>query len=406
MRLGPALSPMAAPVLGRPRAGRPVPDGVLPQPVARLDQAQAWTLDAEWSHGDGAFAKVPGTVKRYASVGAALPVGPVWVAFTVSGSSAGAVGVQLTDPFVNNPFANRITAQHVARFQSVGHGGLRLSGNAEFDGRIEDVQAVPMGALLAQPSDIYIAAGQSLMAAEAQSGPVDPARDYWVPRCLYVPGFTNTTFGTVAGQVAACAAPLQMTVASQGVSPAHAFALAIEKRTPPGRTVLIVACARGGSQLVGSEAGWNPDGTGAVGGTLYAGMVARTQAALALNPDSRVRGLLWAQGESDRSATMDQSYPPAFAAMLARLRADLAEPELPAMILGPMPDDAAPDQALFLQTQARLDQDSGHATAIPHVHYVARPAGWMSADGTHPVAEGNRIAGRLAAARFMAEGHV
>ncbi len=133
-------------------------------------------------------------------------------------------------------------------------------------------------------------------------------------------------------------------------------------------------------------------------------MVARAQAAVVRTPGSVIKGLLWAQGESDRSSNMDTTYPPAFAAMLAQLRSDLALPALPAVIVGPMPDDPTPEQPLFLQTQARLDAASGHATAISGVHYVARESGYLAPDGTHPLPDGNRIAGAAAAARFIAEG--
>ena len=403
----PSLSLAATPRLAARRGGRIVPDGLLPQPAARLDDLSGWTLDApDWSAGAGHVTKQPGAANTYVTTDVAIPAGDTWVAYTVTGATAGTAGVQLQGPFANTRFMNRITAQHVARFTGDGHTRMRVIGSAAFDGRIEDVQAVDMTALLAQPSDIYIAAGQSLIAAETKSTPVDPAKDYWLPRCLYIPGNTNNNVGSVAGDVAACAGPLQMHRELLGVSPALSFARTVEAATPAGRTVLIVACAQGGTRLVGDDAEWNPDATTAPGGSLYADMIAWTQAALARTPGSVVKGLIWGQGESDRSLVMDTTYPPAFANMLSRLRADLSVPDLPVALIGPMPDDTDTAQPLFLQTQQRLDQDSGHATAIPGVHYVARPAGYMSGDGTHPVPEGNRIAGRLAAQRLIAEGHI
>ncbi len=362
---------------------------------------------------EGGFTPVPGAIAKtdFSSAGTAgfdtaVPAGDVWVAYTLTGATSGSIGAQLGGPYRASPFVGKTDAQHVARFSTVGHTRVRLNATATFDGTIEDVQAVDMTALLAQPSDIYIAAGQSLIAAESKSVPVDPGKDYWVPRCLYLPGFTNSAYGSVDGTVAACAGPLQMLQASQGVSPALSFARRIEQATPPGRTVLIVACAMGGTRLVGDDAEWNPAGSVNDGGTLYQRMVEMAQDAVARTPGSRVCGLIWGQGESDRSSTMDTAYPPAFQAMLSALRSDLGEPSLPVILLGPMPDDVSAHQLVFLQTQARLDQDSGHATATPGVHYVARPAGFMSEDGTHPEPEGNRVAGLLGAERFIAEGYL
>ncbi|MHA3979657.1 sialate O-acetylesterase [Halovulum sp. GXIMD14794] len=408
MRFGPGLGITAAPALGRRRtaAGRVVPAGVIPEAQARLDDHAGWMLDGGFTALPGAVAKTGHAAAGTVAFDAALPSGDVWVAYTVTGATAGTVGAELGGPFRSAPFVSRAAGQQVARFSSAGHTRVRLKADASFDGTIEDVQAVDMSALLAQPSDIYIAAGQSLIAAESKSTPIDPDKDYWLPRCLYMPGYSSNAYGSVDGVVAACAGPLQMLQASQGVSPALSFARTIEGATPPGRTVLIVACAKGGTRLVGNDAEWNPAGDTGAGGTLYSRMVQMAQAAAARVPGSRVRGLLWGQGESDRAATMGSSYPPAFQAMLSSLRGDLGEPDLPVVLLGPMPDDTNPHQGIFLQMQAALDQDSGQPTATPGVHYVARPAGHLSDDGTHPEPEGNRIAGRLAAERFIAEGYL
>jgi len=407
VRFGPGLGLAAAPALGRRRAaGRIVPPGLIPDPQARFDDQAGWMLDGGFTPVPGAIAKTDFSAAGTAGYDAAVPAGDVWVAYTLTGATSGSIGAQLGGPYRASPFVGKADAQHVARFSTVGHTRVRLNATAEFDGTVEDVQALDMTALLAQPSDIYIAAGQSLIAAESKSTPVDPDQDYWVPRCLYVPGYSNGAYGSIDGTVAACAGPLQMLQASQGVSPALSFARRIERATPTGRTVLILACAMGGTRLVGDDAEWNPGGSVGDGGTLYQRMVQMAQAAAARTPGSRVCGLIWGQGESDRSSTMDTTYPPAFQAMISALRGDVAEPSLPVILMGPMPDDVTPHQPIFLQTQARLDQDSGHATATPGVHYVARPTGFMSDDGTHPVPEGNRVAGLLGAERFIAEGYL
>ena len=379
---------------------------MLPRDIASFDSLAGWTLDAGWSDSGGAVSHVPGASAEFVTRDLAIPAGDVWVAYTVRDASAGTVSVQLLDGFINAPFANRVTAHQVARFASIGHSRFRLNASASFDGTVSDIQPVDMTALLAEPTDIYIAAGQSLMAAESSSTPPDPDKDYWVPRCLYLPGATVSTYGTQADQVAACTAPMQMSTISQGVSPALHFARAVEKATPQGRTVTILACAKGGTRLVGDDAEWNPAGSVGAGGTLYAAMRDRALAAVAATPGNGVKGLIWAQGESDRALDMDTTYPPIFGAMVSQLRSDLSQPTLPVMILGPMPDDTSTNQPLFIQTQERLDQDSGHPTAISGVHYVARQPGYLSGDGTHPEPEGNRLIGKAAAQRFIAQGYI
>ena len=193
---------------------------------------------------------------------------------------------------------------------------------------------------------------------------------------------------------------------AQGVSPMTTFAREVEKVTPAGRTVLIVGVAEGGTRIVGSDAEWNPDATVAPGATLYTEMIAQAQAALALNAGNRIMGLIWGQGESDRAGDMDTTYPPPFTAMVSGLRTALSLPSLPVILIGPMPDDTNGQQPLFIQTQERLDQASGHATAVSGVHYVPRASGHMGPDGTHPEPEGNRIAGRDAAAAFISLGTI
>ncbi|MHA3914929.1 sialate O-acetylesterase [Halovulum sp. GXIMD14793] len=416
MRFAPGLDLAAASRLQSASAGGPsippadnktVPQGLLPAAQADLSDQTNWTLDGDWTDTGGAAQKTGGATQQFVtSQTISIPAGDMWVSYTIKDATAGFAGVQLIGTFQNTRFQNRVTAQHVARFTSTGHTKVRALGTAPFDGTLDDLQVVDMSAILAQPADIYIAAGQSLMASESTSTPVDPDKDFWLPRCLYVPGSTNNTFGVTEGTRAACVAPLQFHNTSQGVSPITTFARFIEPATPAGRSILILACAQGGSRLVGPEAEWNPDGNTGNGVSLYNNMISKVTDALALNPGNQVKGLIWAQGESDRSATMDVSYPPAFANMLSRLRTDVSEPSLPAVIIGPMSDDTNGNQPLFLDMQSKLDQDSGDATSIAGVHYVARPAGHLSGDGTHPVPEGQRIAGRLAGQRFLSEGYL
>lgn len=414
MRFAPALGLAPAPALMRTGgAGLPSGDqksiipGVLPEAQADFVDLSNWNIGASWTDLGGALQKTPSAAQEaIQSDTITIPAGDIWVTYTVKNATAGVTGVQLQGPFQNSPMQNKATAQHIARFTSGGHTRVRAYGNNSFDGTIDDIQVVDMTSILAQPADIYIAAGQSLIASENTSLPIDPDKDFWNARCLYVPSFSNNTYGTTAGVRTGCVAPLQMYSTSQGVSPATTFARWIEPNTPAGRSILILGCAHGGTRIVGNDAEWNPDATVGDGASLYDNMTTRIDDALALNPGNVLKGMIWGQGESDRSNSMDTDYPPAFANMLSTLRATYSVPSLPVMLIGPMPDDTTNTQPLFIATQEKLDQDSGDATAIPGVHYIARPAGYMSGDGTHPIAEGNRIAGRLAGQRLIAEGYL
>lgn len=409
MIIGPSLRPAFVAALARASGAsaeaKSLPTGLFSEATAGLDDLTDWTLDPDWSAIPSAVEKVAGSTSRFlTSADLTIPSGDIWASFTIRDASAGSVGPQLQGPFANNPFSTRLTAQHVARFASVGHIRTRLNANSAFDGTVDDFQLTDMTSILAQPADIYIAAGQSQIACETSGGPIEPDADFWVKRCLYMPGSTNASVGAVFGQVHACVAPLQMSQVTTGVSPMTTFAREIEKSTAAGRSVMILAAAIGGTKLIGSDAEWNPDGNDGAGGTLYANMISMVQTALALNAGNAIKGLVWGQGESDRSSLMDTTYPPAFVNLLSNLRSDLSLPSLHVVLIGPEPDDTNSNQALFIQTQEDLDQGSGQPTALTGVHYVARPSGYLSGDGTHPVAEGHRIAGRLAAQRFVSEG--
>ena len=415
MRFVPALGLTSVPALMRKAGGvsippadqKSVPAGVLPQAQADMTDLDGWTIGPSWTDQGGALQKFAGASQEFIQSDIIeIPAGDIWVSYTARDATAGVTGVQLQGPFRNSVMQNKVTAQHIARFDSVGHTRVRAFGTNTYDGTFDDLQVVDMNEILAQPADIYIAAGQSMIAAENNSFPVDPDKDFWIPRCLFVPGVDNPTYGSVAGVRTGCVAPLQMSGTTQGVSPATTFARMVEGSTAAGRSILILGCAAGGTRLVGNDAEWHPDATVGNGATLYNTMITRIIDALALNPGNVVKGLIWGQGESDRSMSMDVDYPPAFGAMLSALRADTGKPNLPVMLIGPMPDDTTSTQPMFIATQEKLDQDSGDASAIAGVHYIARPTGYMSDDGTHPVAEGNRIAGRLAAQRFIAEGYL
>lgn len=87
----------------------------------------------------------------------------------------------------------------------------------------------------------------------------------------------------------------------------------------PGVAVGLVPAAYGGSAL--DE--WAP------GSAHYAQAVTRARAALARG---RLAGILWHQGESDRTDDQVATYGTRFAAFIAQLRADLNAPEVPVIV--------------------------------------------------------------------------
>lgn len=103
-----------------------------------------------------------------------------------------------------------------------------------------------------------------------------------------------------------------------GVGLCSEFARTLVDRDPV-LIVGLVPAAVGGTRL----AEWRP------GGALYAAAVARVRAALGENGPHRLAGILWHQGESDATADVHEgdlaTYPERFAAMVARLRADLGD---------------------------------------------------------------------------------
>lgn len=87
----------------------------------------------------------------------------------------------------------------------------------------------------------------------------------------------------------------------------------------PGAAIGLVPAAYGGSAL--DE--WAP------GQPHYANAVTRARAAM---QRGRLAGILWHQGEADSAPERAATYAPRFAAMIARLRADLGAPDVPVIV--------------------------------------------------------------------------
>lgn len=277
-------------------------------------------------------------------------------------------------------------------------------------GKLKSIQLVDMEDILTQPWDIYIAAGQSNMAATTVATEIDPTLDYWSSsRLLQWVGSTDAVRGHVKDTINALTVPLQMAPATDeatddgytaGVSPAIAFAKEIEASTVAGRNVVVVGAAWSGTGLVGASAPWNSGGSDPYA---YNNAVSRTLACLAAAPNgSVVKAVLWGQGESDVSNMA--SYPASFAAM----RSDFEDAvnggiQLPWIICNGLPDGVAGTQDIYIQTMKDMATGSGHANEQPKVYTVSRDTGYVT-DGTHSDATGNRIVGRRAGEKAVEEG--
>lgn len=111
-----------------------------------------------------------------------------------------------------------------------------------------------------------------------------------------------------------------------GISPGMAFADAMVEAN--GRPVGLIPCAQGGSKI----AHWQPGG---LTDTLYGACLAMVKQAF---PMGRVRGVLFWQGEGD--TTRDElvnAWAAGFANLIAALRVDLGNPDLPVVFaqIGP-----------------------------------------------------------------------
>lgn len=115
-----------------------------------------------------------------------------------------------------------------------------------------------------------------------------------------------------------------------GFGPEMGFAR--ELRAREGRPLAIVKAAFSGTALMQD---WNPDDAGPTG-ACYRALVTETKAAIAAARAQgltlRLRALVWVQGESDATKTAAPDYAKNLSHLLTRLRADLAAPQLIALV--------------------------------------------------------------------------
>jgi iduronate 2-sulfatase len=241
--------------------------------------------------------------------------------------------------------------------------------------------------LAAASFDAYLLAGQSNMDGRGKAADLDEAQrrpderalifyrnppassDGWKP---LAPGFSIPP-GYKGG------------VPSAVFGPELGFAAAL-LAAKPGTRLALIKGSKGGTTIEQ----WSPGtkGASATQGPCYRDFlatIAMATEALAKQGDTlTVRALLWHQGESnakDDAAT----YQAKLANLIARLREDLGQPDLP-VVVGEVFDDHKRDGVRAAQRQI--------ATAVPHVAFASAEGLTTSDNGTHFDARSQLVLGR------------
>ncbi len=170
--------------------------------------------------------------------------------------------------------------------------------------------------------------------------------------------------------------PHRKDIKMQRLNPGPTFAKAW-RDTHPGVKVGIVCSVRGGTTIEqwekGNQEPW----------PLYDSALAAAKAALAADPDSKLVGILWHQGEGNSKAP--DAYPARLKQLVAHWRADFENPELP-FVFGQI-GQWNPDYAAF--NEMILKQPAG----IPHTACV-KTAGLTNMDQAHFDSKSQRQLGK------------
>ena len=143
----------------------------------------------------------------------------------------------------------------------------------------------------------------------------------------------------------------------QRLSPGYTFAKKIAFYT--NRKIGIVSNARGGTTV----SWWQKGYTGENDFDLYEEAVAKAKAALAATPGSKIKGIIWHQGEGDNSKTSSVHYLQRLKKLVTDLRTDLDDSNIP-FIAGEV--GKWNNRGLGVNPKIRLVKDS-----IPYADYVS-----------------------------------
>lgn len=163
------------------------------------------------------------------------------------------------------------------------------------------------------PMHLFLLVGQSNMAGR---GDIEP-RD--------VEPLDHVVALNAAGEWVPAVDPLHWDKPSAGVGLARAFAAQYLK-SHPGVTVGLIPAACGGSPIASWAPGKYYEGTHS---HPYDDALARARRAMA---GGTLQGILWHQGESDRSPELAPQYTQALTSLIRRFRRELHAPKVPFLI--------------------------------------------------------------------------
>jgi hypothetical protein len=234
------------------------------------------------------------------------------------------------------------------------------------------IGGAPAWATAAAPAAItaFLVAGQSNATSRA---PFDGGADYPTDgTVLQVRRSADASDGEIINAVR----PLDHHTAPQAGGMGWALQFALDYTAATGKRALLIPTAHGGTGF--SDNRWNP------GDDLHADAVARTNAVLAANPGIVLGGILWHQGENDRTWTQSQ-YATALDAAMAAFRSNIsAASSSTPIIVGQIGDfwTAPGPQAALSDTPNRIAYSA-----------FVDAAGLAEFDGAHFDAAGMRVLG-------------
>lgn len=192
--------------------------------------------------------------------------------------------------------------------------------------------------------------------------------------------------GTNKGRIIQAKDPLQHHSQGPGVGFAMQFAreYAAAEKTP----VLLVPAAEGSTGFTPRQGmTWDPDGTSET--NLYDFAVQQIKGALNASPNSKLKGILWQQGETDTESMTGPEYQAKLDGLIKRLRSEFGD--VPVLV-GQM----TPDWTRGVPQREAIDAvHQSTPDRIPNTAFVPGPAGMVNPNEiTHYNAAGARELGK------------
>lgn len=256
--------------------------------------------------------------------------------------------------------------------------------------------------------DIILLAGQSNMAGRgAIPSPIDPdgAPDAAIKMWDPVNGIVTAKDPIIHPEKGS-----KPTQVGMGMTFAKSYLSRIRMTGYPNRKILLVGAAWGGTSF--TDGRWLVTQDPNVGGDLYRGAVTRANAAiaaaLAAEPTSAFKGILWHQGESDMVGVSGaSSYASNHTTLMKALRKDINGAANAPIVVGEM------TPCLWAQCESSVRPISGQdrqtmLNYIHHIHDALPNAAWVSSAGLSGNGSGdqihfNRVSQRELGRRYFAK---